>query len=236
MKLIKSNVIFLLIASLMFFSGCATTPNIPPELIYNEPPKANIPLDKIKVVALINFKNLSDDKGAGQKVIGAFTQELINIGRFNLVEREQIDKAIQELALSQTSLIDAGKIKQTGEFLGADALIVGEITNLDHITENLKYDYSNQGLKFLPIPPDEADARGFKVTSEKRSYTVQKYTAGISFNIRLIDSSTARVIWAKNISKSFSLFDGEYGYHSVYTLLDKLTSLAVKEAVSELRE
>ncbi len=49
---------------------------------------------------------------------------------FNLVERENLDKVLQEMELDVSGIVDPGKTPKAGEILGADLLLTGIVTEL----------------------------------------------------------------------------------------------------------
>lgn len=54
-------------------------------------------------------------------------------GTFRVIERAQLENALREIQLSEVDLFNPSSAKEFGNFLGVDALIVGEITPLSDI-------------------------------------------------------------------------------------------------------
>jgi len=77
------------------------------------------------------------DKGvqAKEKELGALvTAQLVTYFRrdkgYNIVERERLNDAIEELALAQTGLVDSdGDAAKVGQMAGADAIVVGSVSD-----------------------------------------------------------------------------------------------------------
>ena len=81
--------------------------------------------------------NPFSDKGvqAKEKELGALvTALLVTYFRrdkgYNIVERERLNDAIEELALAQTGLVDSdGDAAKVGQMAGADAIVVGSVSD-----------------------------------------------------------------------------------------------------------
>lgn len=63
--------------------------------------------------------------GLQTKLIASF----VNTRHFKIVERDQLDKALRELNLASSPLVDPGSQKQLGSYLSADLILVGEISS-----------------------------------------------------------------------------------------------------------
>ncbi|WP_436399238.1 FlgO family outer membrane protein [Roseobacter sp. S98] len=62
----------------------------------------------------------------------ALTGKMVSHGNdvFRVIERAQLENALQEIQLSEVDLFNPSSAKEFGNFLGVDALVVGEITPL----------------------------------------------------------------------------------------------------------
>ena len=62
----------------------------------------------------------------------ALTGKMVQHGNgvFRVIERAQLENALQEIQLSEIDLFNPSSAKEFGKFLGVDALVVGEITPL----------------------------------------------------------------------------------------------------------
>jgi len=67
------------------------------------------------------------DAARGQQIADVFLTDLARTNKLHLVERAQMDKAIKELALAQTGLVDAGSAARVGKLVGAQKLVVGSM-------------------------------------------------------------------------------------------------------------
>lgn len=84
-------------------------------------------------IAIIDFSDLNGNVTAlGQFIAEELTTQLFIIapGKFEFVERRQILKLEQELALGQMGFIAEKGIKKMGQILGVDAVVTGSMTDL----------------------------------------------------------------------------------------------------------
>ena len=89
---------------------------------------------KVKKLAIVEFPDLN----GYQSALGQFiAEELItqlsigaNAGQFDVVERRQLARVLQEQELTDSSLFDAQSISKIGKILGIDAIVTGSIADL----------------------------------------------------------------------------------------------------------
>ena len=87
----------------------------------------------LKKVALVEFAGLDGEVTAfGQFLAEELTTQLFvaTPGRFEVVERRQLQRVLQEHRLSASGLLDASTIASLGKILGIEALITGSIADL----------------------------------------------------------------------------------------------------------
>ena len=101
------------------------------------------------------------------------TTELFNAGLFTLVEREKLDFIIDELNLAQSGLMDPSTAPATGSIVGARYQMTGAITVY-------YYNVSGGAIVVPWLAGAAAAAR----------------TAYVQLDLRVIDSSTAQVVYA----------------------------------------
>ncbi len=214
--------------------GCIHMEKIPLELkfVAHQERKCIVP-NGIHRVAIMGLQNLTEEKVVSEKISGLLSSEILKTNKYSLIERMQLEKVMKELALGMSGVIRDDQIQQVGNLLGAQAIIVGEVTNYVHKVEHIPYEYESKGAGILPLPPEEET--DIIVPSEKHRYMIEKYSCAVGFNLRMIDVETARIIWAKEISRSFSCREGEYDIHSVDYIMDKLVKASIEEAVWELQ-
>lgn len=75
-------------------------------------------------VAVLPFKNAKNDANSGINVADALTNELIKFNKWEIVERDQIQKVIKEQAMEATGMT-ARDYSKLGKLLNVDYFITG---------------------------------------------------------------------------------------------------------------
>lgn len=86
-----------------------------------------------KKIAIIDFPDLNGNVTTlGQFMAEELTTQLFLMapGKFEVVERRQLLRLQEELALGQTGLIEEKSLKKMGQMLGVDAIVTGSMTDL----------------------------------------------------------------------------------------------------------
>lgn len=96
----------------------------------------NVPKDKRIVVVVSDFPNLQGETcELGRYIAARLTTKLSRAPGIQVRERSRLNQVINELAFNMEGLVDPSKAKQVGKLLGADALVLGEISDLGTIVE-----------------------------------------------------------------------------------------------------
>ena len=92
---------------------------------------SGLPQDKTTLVAVLDFNDLANNVSAFGRLIGEeLVTKLVQTRRVNVVERSQLDKAVNELKFSLSEIVDPAHAKQLGRQVGADAVVTGTVTDL----------------------------------------------------------------------------------------------------------
>ena len=135
-----------------------------------------LPAHARPALAVRTFENKTDTSSLtppAQAVTDMMTTELFNAGLFTLVERESLDLIAQELHLSMSGLMDESTAPQIGNIRGARYQMTGAIT---------VYYYNASG--------------GAVVVPWLAGAGAASRTAYVQLDIRVIDSSTAEIVYA----------------------------------------
>jgi len=83
-------------------------------------------------IAVIPFQDLRTDMVTtlGKYIAEELTTSLFNSGKFNIIERNLLNKVLEELKLSQTGAVDPSSAKELGKITGVDAVVTGTIQDL----------------------------------------------------------------------------------------------------------
>lgn len=104
--------------------------------------KSNLTIPIIAVLPFESDQNIGDMK---INIYEKFLEELLKSKICRLVDRENIDKIVEEKKLETLGLIDPNMCRSLGEFLGADAIIIGKILGIkgDKVGINFKVIHTN---------------------------------------------------------------------------------------------
>lgn len=134
-------------------------------------------------VAVLPFEDASLKKWwtwewhVGSGVADMFVTSLFKIGRFSIIEREKIQKVLEEQKFGATGLVDTSTAAEIGKILGVKAIIVGKITEFSLDTTGGK-------------TPDKLGILG--------GITVVQTTARCAIDARMIDTETAEILAAES--------------------------------------
>jgi len=95
----------------------------------SEKSRIKVQREKIKI-GVIEFQSLNEE--AKKDILGkvfseVLTTSFVNSEAFRMIEREQLEKVLKELQLTQTGIIDTAYAKQVGKMVGADAILTGTV-------------------------------------------------------------------------------------------------------------
>jgi len=82
-----------------------------------------------KKIAIIPFSYADAREGTtdGSIISERLTMKMINLQKFEIIERSVLDKVMNELKLQSSGIMDAGSTKELGKVLGVDAIITGTL-------------------------------------------------------------------------------------------------------------
>lgn len=83
-----------------------------------------------KKLAIIPFSYADNRTGAtkdGSVIAERLTIKMINMHKFEIIERSVLDKVMNELKLQNSGMIDASSAQQLGKVLGVEAIVTGTI-------------------------------------------------------------------------------------------------------------
>lgn len=92
--------------------------------------------EEVNRIAVVRFTNLgptASEKKMGQIVAELLTTSLARRTQFQLVEREQIEKVLEELKLSLLGLAEAENAEKVGKLLNARAIITGSVSEVGKV-------------------------------------------------------------------------------------------------------
>jgi TolB-like protein len=126
-------------------------------------------------IAVIPFQDLSSDAVTtfGKYIAEELTTALFNSGKFNIVERNLLNKVLDELKLAQSGAVDPSSAKELGKITGVDAVVTGTIQDLvNRVAVNCRLIETQTGNIFAAasekITKDETIAKLLSQTIENK--------------------------------------------------------------------
>jgi len=140
----------------------------------------DLPAGSPVTIVVADFHNLDGEiTGLGRYIAEEMITKLFVLGKLRVIERGQLEKALEELKFNQTDLFDPALAKKLGKFLGADAIMAGTITDLDSIVRINARLFSTEQREIMAagtttIIRDEEVERLLKIRLQSRSYYSSK--------------------------------------------------------------
>jgi len=155
----KKTLMLILNIFLMFLVGCSSSTTSSTQAS-NQKPKMKTgsiqmpsgwddsTIDRIKsgksikkVLAVLDFEGYDLLKGkADLKMSDMLTTSLVKTSRFEIVERNKIDKVFKEQNFGMSGMVDESSAAEVGKILGAEYVVFGSITYANIIVED-KFGY-----------------------------------------------------------------------------------------------
>jgi curli biogenesis system outer membrane secretion channel CsgG len=151
-------------------------------------------------VGVAEFKNESGAGwwrgGVGWELSGMLSNELSSTGDFRVVERNKLDKVLEEQNLAASGRVRAGTGAKMGQVTGADYLVFGTVTSYEEHTAD-----TGGGLSF----------RGISLGGKKSE-------AYLAVDVRVVNAETGEVDFSRTIEGrssgggiSVGVFRGGFG-------------------------
>ncbi len=148
------------------------------------------------------------------------TMELVKSGKFRVIERQQLDRVLQEQNLGESGRLDASTAARLGKVLGVQLIVIGSV---------IEFGFSEKeaGAKWL------GSIKGFKGTSVKATTGKGKLTA------RLVDTTTAEILGAYEGASSHTFAKAEFAGANLGTewnsgMASKILSSAVQKLAKDI--
>ncbi len=90
---------------------------------------------KVAVFPFADTNQAAKETGYGDAIAGMLTTELIKGGVFQIIERKEIERIINELGLNQSGFLDSKTAKEIGNLYGLDMLVFGTVAKFSNLVE-----------------------------------------------------------------------------------------------------
>jgi hypothetical protein len=155
-------------------------------------------------VSLLPFAKRGAASVLSEAVYDNFFNVLVNQGRFDLVERQQLEAALRELRLSQTDLVDETTAVKTGKIMAAEGMLFGSVTETPRSLEVL--------ARFIDVETSLVLAAVDVYGEELTLPHLQTLMEGMAWKLRrhfplvegLVLDTTGKVLWT-DLSKGHGI-------------------------------
>ncbi|MBI4349302.1 MAG: DUF799 family lipoprotein [Elusimicrobia bacterium] len=130
--------------------------------VKNRPAKGQRPR-----VAVLPFADYPGQAGTGELAREAFSTEILAVEAYQVIDRASFQKLLDEHRLSATGAIDPSKAVEVGKLLGADAVVVGAVT-----------EYKKRNLLMFPPARVGISARMIDAKTGVVDWSAQKSVGG----------------------------------------------------------
>ena len=181
---------------------------------------AAVHLNGVRKIAVMGF-----DGQGGDLATNKVTARLVESGRFDVFERAQVAKILNEHEMYMTGLVDEGSAAKIGKMLGAEALIVGSVDTYqvtDERTTVLLPKIKEKGFHYETYKDRKGNEKTQKVIDYEwykvnGAALTRRGNVGITFKVVNVESG--QIIAAKNISKTWegiNITDPDPSHDDVY--------------------
>lgn len=160
-------------------------------------------------VAVMDFENKTQYGGwrLGRGAADILTTEMVKAGKFDMFERERLQSVIKEQDLGVSGRVDPSTAARIGKIIGVNYIITGAVT---------EYGRSRGG------------GGGGGVSVGKTGYHS-------AVDVRMVDATTGRIVFAESASKSKSSVNVKvFGFGGGEKFNEKLATEAMREAIQEV--
>ncbi|MBW1743750.1 MAG: tetratricopeptide repeat protein, partial [Deltaproteobacteria bacterium] len=199
------HLVLLLLVSCVF--SCAA-PQV--ELEVRRP--AEVDMSDYRKIAIADFRG---PKRSGSQAASLLTSELYKTGYFDIFERQQMGKVLDEQDFAASGLVDDATAAQIGRILGVQALIFGEVTTYSAEDKQGKEKVKKQvwtGEYQTDKQGNIVEEEGLFGTKHKQKkyqeqfvsepYVVRSATVAIHF--RVVDVNSGHLVAIKSESSSYN--------------------------------
>lgn len=213
-SLISTSILGLSVSPLIQPAHSNPTQNL---LAQNNQEKITIAVMDFDYSSLSNASNLNLINGAARGVSDIVVGQLVDTGKYRVIERSRLMEIIDEQNLGASGRVDPATAAQIGRLLGAELIMVGSIT---------QFDLQERGTGFGFF--------GFGFGNQTKK-------ALVTLNTRVINSTTGEIMMSAEGQAEVAQVDGDVRIRGVGVGTSTnndgtLLSVATRDAINEVIE
>jgi len=175
-----------------------------------------------KRVAVLEFEDKTDHRvrwwtgqSVGRGMADMLVTALVKSGKYRVIERQEIERIINEQQLGQSGMVTAQSAAKVGQLLGVEIAIIGSVTEFGHARSDI----------------------GGRV--KRIGVGVSKIGATVGIDIRFINTNTGEILTAENIrkqksKKGLSISAPKFAFRNRNKFDDSLVGKATREAIEDI--
>ena len=90
----------------------------------------NVPMEDRINIGIKEFTNATQQQDLEKTITEIFITAFGKSGAFNVIERQQLEKVLDEFELSQSGIIDTSTAKEIGQLTGVEAIVTGTVSQM----------------------------------------------------------------------------------------------------------
>ncbi len=177
-----------------------------------------------KRVAVFTFQDKTDHswhwwngRSPGEGMADMLTTALVKSGKYVVIERQEINKVLEEQKMGQAGLVTPESAAKIGKLLGVELAVMGAVT---------EFGYSKEGTG--------SRIKGIGIG-------VKKQKATVAVDVRFVNTTTGEIIAAENVRKEKSkgglrISAPKFGFTNQNNFDNSLVGKATREAVDSIVE
>ncbi len=177
-----------------------------------------------KRVAVFAFEDKTDHRWhwwtgqpVGEGMADMLITELVKSGKYQVIERQALDKIMQEQQLGQTGMITPQSAAKVGQLLGVELAIIGSVTEFGYKKSDVGGVLKKQGF----------------------GLGVQSASASVGIDVRFVNTNTGEIIAADNVRKEESkkglkLDTQQFSFKNKSEFDESLVGKATRKAIEEI--
>lgn len=142
-----------------------------------------------KRVAVFEFEDKTEHRWhwwtgqpVGQGMADMLTTELVKSGKYSVIERQAIEKIMQEQQLGQSGAVTPQSAAKVGQLLGVELAIIGSVTEFGYKKEDTGINLKKKGFGF----------------------GIESASASVGIDVRFVNTSSGEILAADNVRKEKS--------------------------------
>ncbi len=184
----------------------------------------NVMAQTKKRVAVFAFEDKTDHRWhwwtgqpVGEGMADMLTTELVKSGKYQVIERQAIEKIMQEQQLGQTGMITPQSAAKVGQMLGVELAIIGAVTEFGYKKSDVGGVLKKQGL----------------------GLGVQSASASVGIDVRFVNVNTGEIIAADNVrheesKKGLKLDTQQFSFKNKSEFDESLVGKATRKSIEEI--